>query len=329
MRTAKRLDSLQAGRAIAALSVVLLHVAYYFTMYEKDPFYLRFFHFGHYGVSFFFVLSGIVILLAHWKDIDRPEAWKGYAWKRFRRIYPIYWCVLGPILLTIPFDSNLPRSFWAVTSSILLLHIGSFDSVLVLGWTLFCEITFYGVFSLVILNRRIGITALAAWFAGCVWYAFHIHYHNWLVFYLLPLQVLFVFGMFVTIAYKRNWIRGEPWLLAIGGLILAWTIYRAWARPLFFDDISSGIGCTFIIAALMGWEQKERIHVPATLLFLGDASYSIYLVHLPVLALITRRSLTLHLPFSFLFVLDAVIATAVGIALHLAVERPILAHLGS
>ena len=328
MRTSRRLDSLQAGRAIAALSVVLLHVAYYFSMYEKNPLYLRVFHFGHYGVSFFFVLSGIVILLAHWKDIGQPRAWKTYAWKRFRRIYPIYWCVLAMILLTIPFDPNLPRSFWAITSSILLVHIRSFDSVLVLGWTLFCEITFYGVFSLIILNRRIGLATLAAWLAGCVWYAFHLHYHNWLVFYLLPLQVLFAFGMFVALAHKHNWIRYEPWLLAIGGLILAWILYRAWSRPFFFDDVWSGIGCAFIVAALIGWEQRDRLHVPASLLFLGDASYSIYLMHLPVLAFITRRSLRLHIPLPFLFLLDALIATAAGIALYLAAERPILARLG-
>ncbi len=38
---------------------------------------------GWLGVYFFFVLSGFIILFAHWKDLGRPGQLKRYAWRRF------------------------------------------------------------------------------------------------------------------------------------------------------------------------------------------------------------------------------------------------------
>jgi exopolysaccharide production protein ExoZ len=312
-----KLGSLQAGRGIAALSVVLLHTATYFS--ADYPGCLKYFHFGHYGVSFFFVLSGIVILLAHWKDVGQPKSWTSYAHKRWRRVYPIYWVVLALVMLHP--NQHFPRAFLLVISSFTLFHIGSCDSILPVAWTLFCEVTFYAIFSFAILNRSLGIVAFATWFAGCIWFAFHLQSVNA---YMLPVQVLFGFGMFVTLAFKRGWIRGEWVLLLIGSGILAWSVCD---QPMAFDDVWSGIGCAFIIAALIGWERKEKFRVPRMLLFFGEASYSIYLIHIPVISLITRSVLSLRAPMPVLFVLEFAIASTAGILLHIGIERPLLARL--
>jgi exopolysaccharide production protein ExoZ len=78
------------------------------------------------------------------------------------------------------------------------------------------------------------------------------------------------------------------------------------------------------MTGLIGLEAKGRIRVSRTWLLLGDASYSIYLIHMPVLAIMTPKAHQSHLPIVVLFCLEAGIAVMVGIALHLIVERRLL-----
>src|ERR1700761_2793553 len=94
----KELYTLQAGRAIASLLVVFYHNAV--SIFDDSRFWgddpsQKIFNFGHSGVDFFFVLSGFIILYAHWNDLGKPKQIFKYASKRFRRIYPIYWIVLA------------------------------------------------------------------------------------------------------------------------------------------------------------------------------------------------------------------------------------------
>ena len=51
------------------------------------------------GVQMFFVISGIVIFRAHRKDFNEPEKASVFYWKRFRRVYPLYWICLSLTLL--------------------------------------------------------------------------------------------------------------------------------------------------------------------------------------------------------------------------------------
>ena len=78
------------------------------------------------------------------------------------------------------------------------------------------------------------------------------------------------------------------------------------------------------MTGLIGLEVKGRIRVSRAWLLLGDASYSIYLIHMPVLAIMTPKAHQSHLPIVVLFCLEAGIAVMVGIALHLIVERRLL-----
>jgi exopolysaccharide production protein ExoZ len=164
---------------------------------------------------------------------------------------------------------------------------------------------------------------LTGWFIGCLWFAFHPK-PGLLLVYLLPVQLLFVFCMIIAVIHKKRWISQEPLLLSIGGGIVAFALYRASANRHSFEDIVAGLGCALIMAALIGLEVKGRIRVSRVWLLLGDASYSIYLIHMPFLAMMTPKAYQLHLPIVVLFCLEAGIAVMVGIALHLTVERQLL-----
>ena len=74
-KTLKTFASFQAARAVAALLVVFYHC---FVIFDQPKYWNyswdKYLFFGDSGVEFFFVLSGIVILNAHWADRGHPEA---------------------------------------------------------------------------------------------------------------------------------------------------------------------------------------------------------------------------------------------------------------
>lgn len=71
-----RLDGLQAGRAVAAVMVVLYHLTVYFLpehYYGGEKVGPGLFKMGYAGVEFFFVLSGFIMVFVHMRDFGVPE----------------------------------------------------------------------------------------------------------------------------------------------------------------------------------------------------------------------------------------------------------------
>ncbi len=89
-------------------------------------------------------------------------------------------------------------------------------------------------------------------------------------------------------------------------------------------------GAGLALAVLSGAEREclHKLHVPRAMVFLGDASYSIYLAHFMVVSAVARKAFQLdqarHLPAVVWMVAMFAAAVAAGLAAHLAVERPLL-----
>ena len=330
-------DSLQAGRALAALMVVVHHA----DEIMSDPRYYsdlwhRVFVAGHSGVAFFFVLSGAVIFYAHREDIGRPAQAIPYFWKRFRRIYPPYWGVLFCLLalyLAMP-STNMHDAFRGSTviQSILLVHVTDNLCILRTSWTLFHEIMFYGVFGAAILNRRAGFVLGALWTMASVALLIAQPPSSLAWEYFTPLHLLFAAGIAVVYVLPR--IRRGGVILGVSGAIafVSLGIYENLTERLSAaHDVFYGVFAALALLGAMSAEGSGRITVPGWLRFLSDASYSIYLVHLPVLAIGMHFLFPLWRqaqgPMALLFVCNAVIATAAGALYYLAVEKPLLAAL--
>lgn len=156
-------------RGLAALSVVVAHVDS--SIRESASLGFGQWHSfampGTPGVEFFFVLSGFVMATAH-----RPELGSGgnpltFLWKRFCRIYPLYWlALLVPIYRFWGAPSVHPEAIAAWAS---LLPIRT-DNLIVVAWTLRQEVTFYLMLSLCLVPR-IGRLILLSWVSGTI--AFH------------------------------------------------------------------------------------------------------------------------------------------------------------
>jgi peptidoglycan/LPS O-acetylase OafA/YrhL len=98
-----------------------------------------------------------------------------------------------------------------------------------------------------------------------------------------------------------------------------------------FLPIAFGLFAGIAAAGFMLYEKQKPLRIPSFLTFLGEASYSIYLIHyaaLSVSAKIAHRLWLQHpVPIWIPAGILLVFAVTSGIALHIFVERPLLQYL--
>ncbi|PHV18472.1 acyltransferase [Janthinobacterium sp. BJB1] len=329
------LKTLQAGRALAAISVAAFHlsIAMGVPRYGGEPvFYEWTRHIG--GVRFFFVLSGFIILFAHYHEIGQPSAWRPYIYRRFIRLYPIYWLYNIPFCLLVAAglgtDARIPSSLGDWITSLTLIRFTSAVPPLTVAWSLFHEVAFYAVFSLLILNRRLGVAGFAA--AAL----FSIIYYNYPAVaqrsagnvYTAAYNLYFLFGMGAFYLYRRG---GRGWIeLAAGGAISAAAL---WVAPMPHELSYMGLilGFAFLLAGAAKLETSRYLRVPAILVALGNASYTIYLIHEQLQGLLLKLLIKSHLAAllgprcTYLLVLLGTMG--LGYAVYLVIERPLTAAL--
>ena len=332
-----KLTWLEAGRGIAALLVVLFHATV--TANETTGAWpLRgLFAFGFSGVDFFFVLSGFIIMFVHRADIGQPHRLRRFAWRRFARIFPLYWAVLALHLAVFSLDPKLSHTtLWPglMVKSALLVPQHEAPIVLV-SWTLPYELLFYALFGALIVWFRVGVALLTGWFLAV------------LTANLLPVTLAFPFdfllnirnlGFFIGMAAALGAMRasqGHPVVASAGfvALIAAGVaLVDVSGRVSYYPDyiyLMLALASGAIVFGMASYERIARRPAPALLVTLGAASYSIYLIHLLVM-LTVRRGLALagvSLPADTLFCVFVAAAVAGGLALHWTIERPVLAML--
>jgi len=333
-----KMIGIESARGVAALLVVLCHTtsmmasARYFG--EAPLFGL--FKFGHAGVDFFFVLSGFIIQFIHGGDIGHPERLPHYAWRRFCRIYPTYWVVCGllaALYAVSPSPSGYERDAGVIVGSLLLSPLPR-GPVLGPAWTLQHEVLFYLLFALVIVWPRWGRAVMAAWAIGIVVnmiVPFAASFPLGFIFRLFNLG--FLFGIFTAIAVRR-WSAPHPRLiLALGlglffgaGLIedLMPGLPHEWP-PL---HLAYSLGAAVTLYGLARLERQHGLRLPAGLVPLGTASYSVYLTH--VITIMAMQQLYLRvqpridLPPWLWFWPIVILALAVGMLFSRLIEQPIL-----
>ena len=340
----KNLFVLQALRGMAALAVIGFHVnrsVFGVPKYWADHPFGRLFNFGHSGVEFFFVLSGFIILKAHRRDIGRPSQVTPFVWKRFRRIYPIYWIVLAgviPVFFVYPsFGGGLKTHVDTLINSVLLVRLlPSADQVLDVSWTLFHEVLFYATFSILVFNRRLGTIVISSWISvSLVVLLLRPRLPELLQFYFSPLHLLFALGMACAELVRRRWVP-LPFFQLVVGLILFATVAVIDTRlddpKLMWLSICYGLASAIILSAAIEIERSGRLRVPRAMVILGNASYSIYLVHFPALSVLAKIFLLanahgLAIPHRITFILLFVASATAGLLFYLIIEKPLLAAL--
>ena len=295
-------------RAVAATMVLLYHLV---TTSAYGWLAMGAWHFGaakwveavgFAGVDLFFVISGVVMVYSSYNRLGSARETIPFVKRRVARIYPLYWictvAVLGMAWLTPSLASRAKLLLPAVVKSLLLWPQEKYPVVAV-GWTLSFEMYFYLAFAgMIALPRRVLPWTLAGW--GAITIALFIVFdqqeyrtslegHLSLPLVASPLALEFIVGCFIGWRVKRGTTPLGAAALALGFVALA--VIGASLRLRYPLEMHYGLArvgifgssAALIVYGCIALERCQRLRVPRSLKFCGDASYALYLTHMYVL----------------------------------------------
>ena len=281
----------------------------------------------------FFVLSGFIIL---YTALTRPVARGTFLRKRFLRIYPVYWIVVAVLILyhcLYPSPEHPADRGSTILGSILLFP--QKDYVLGIAWTLSFKIIFYLFF----VSARFFYVSSMVWglaIGALAWQGYYFDHYTLQVLF-SPMILEFFWGCGVAYCFHR--FRNTPFsrvFLWVGGLffILMLTRYYVSAigmpayeltpirRMLYF-----GFSAACLIYGLLG----SKNPISPYFVSLGNASYSLYLLHASVLSLLIKFVLLTRASFLFSRFVGSLILFATTIAIasafYLLIEKPLIRYL--
>src|SRR3954453_8550866 len=284
-------------------------------------------HGGH-GVDLFFVISGFIIFYAtHSAKLTPAE----FLRRRVERIVPLYFLVISAVtILAIAVPATFGTPGWYTPRHILksLAFIAFTDGempVVYVGWSLEYEMYFYLATALlmaltrdvwrniVVMFSALAIVGQLPGVATALGNA---------AFFADPMILEFVLGVIVGIVFVNGRI-GWPMPIAAACAVAAVLGNDPTSRV-----IVSGIPAACLVAAA-AWASRKRIEpswLERALARLGDASYSIYLAQVETVSLasVAVASLFPAIPPLLLLTLTSSIVVALGLALNIFVERPLL-----
>jgi exopolysaccharide production protein ExoZ len=336
------LSCLQAYRGLAALAILLFHVAKLFKVklgisLACAPFFRK----GFLGVDFFFVLSGFIILYTNARSIGNPPAAKRFFYQRLTRIYPVF---LSVCLLKLIFMfagggvSEGKMDFSRILASLLLLPQPDLP-LLDVAWPLSFEMAFYLLFLFLIV------------WGATLWRAVMLHALLVVLVNLPGLPLLefpasFMFSPFFLEFYLGclacHLVVRRPWSFRVAsstflaGFILVVVGYLGYSDFLpgihphgeLFRAIFWGTACSLLLFGSVALGPNFDRYTPWVLKTLGDASYSVYLMHgtlinLCLSFLAARATGPLHHVGWFALAIGS-LALIGGYTYYLLVEKPLL-----
>lgn len=304
----ERLVGLDGLRGLAALFVVFHHCYLFaFDTYpvNSGPWWAAWMFYGHFAVAIFIVLSGFSLSVqparAGWQLGGAGRFAKRRAW----RILPPYWAALVFSLLVawlvIPQPGEaVPTGKSVIVDGLLLQDVFGAPTPNGAFWSIAIEAQLYFVFPILIwlvwrYNGLAMLAAMTAVVAAVGILAPHVFAVHQLLRFTPQFAALFAVGVMAAGIVRVSRYRAWPWswlalatavpvVIAIAVLGSVWTV-----NNFLWVDIALGptIGC--LLAALATNRPQWMIRVLDTrpLRSLGSFSYSLYLTHAPIVAIVT------------------------------------------
>jgi peptidoglycan/LPS O-acetylase OafA/YrhL len=352
-----RLNSIQFLRALAAILVVYTHSinkqAKYAESFQQDFYFLK--DFGAIGVDIFFNISGFIIsyVASKYKGL-----WEGIGFlkKRFYRINPVYYFVsitYISLLLFTDYPLSWPDIIRGCRDMVIMIPILNSQTILLpillVGWTLSFEWWFYLLFFLLMffrVNNKELLFFIMLSSLVIIGYIFHVQDFR-LIFITNPIMLEFLSGVAIYWLYYHakvsNWIAGLLILLGLIGCL--YTIFTGYGDifyiPSIFSGYSSmkrvllwGVPSTCIVAGCVFYEKNgilSHLWNNWVVLLIGNASYSIYLIHAPILysmGIIYSKSGFILYPDLVIW-LQVLVAIGGGTLFYKIIEKPLLGNFRS
>lgn len=336
--------SVQRLRGLAVLMVLIVHVediAHKLPGWgEATSFYAR--HIGYSAPDLFFVISGFIMTYITLTTPFQPRRW---LISRFVRIVPLYVFFVGLAVMLWLYNPAMTmgsgeHDAGSVLKSLLMLPQAGLP-LLFVGWTLEHEIVFYATVFLVarFLSRDwlVPVMLLLAILAFGKWL---LHASTGLDFWDFHVFSLYMAQFAMGACLYRFWSTSgyDGWLLPslLGLLLLLVAVLFAESGSINQEQpvrvLAFGGAYAMLLLTLLNREKRVRAagKMPLkrdALVWVGDASYSIYLSHPFALACFGKLFpyLTLSQVSATLVVLVAGLAILlIGIVTHLFIEKPII-----
>lgn len=286
-------------RCIAVLSVLFYHFEY-----KAIPG-------GFVGVDVFFVISGFLITRLLLKDVKQETfSFKRFYMRRIRRLAPallatlVVTFIVASVFLTPShfqrFSGASLASLFSVSNIFFWSEAGYFDATaelkpLLHTWSLSVEEQFYLVWPALLFFMRarsariIAIVFALLFVVSLVAARIGTAHIPSATFFLMPFRVYeFAIGALLALIPLAR-LRGRSWneIFVAVGLVLLWLSFTQFDKSTAFPDINALLPCiaaalliAFGTSPILGLLLRNPLSV-----FVGKISYSLYLVHWPVVVL--------------------------------------------
>ena len=328
---------------------------YSYTQFEKlQMYFFSLFKFGHEAVLFFFVLSGFVIHLKYASNFSKTGIYqfqyRSYLLKRIKRIYPpfIFALLLTGILDSLGAYDNLPiysgttpyanlnenhghlvHDFGTLMGNIFFLYkvycpiFGSNGP----AWSLKFEWWFYMVYpALLLVSKRRMMLSTAIVLGLFVLAILPFKWPENLAQDVCTMLLSWWFGVLLADVYSgrfRIQLRKLSWLM-VSVVFLPMT--AGWPEAIYWTNIA--IFFTGMLAFLLSSAETWYTRFLGKLKPLGDFSYTLYIIHYPILVFLSGWLMYLgdgSLPKHSLFILPAIsVPIILSYLVHFFTEVPFM-----
>lgn len=319
MKKRDYLSSLTSLRGLAALLVILLHVNIFcFALAPWDSPFDHFIQKGYLWVDFFFLLSGFIMMHVYSESFGKSIKgnFKKFMRSRFARIYPLhlfsFLCMVAfyfwyrANFTLYPADYIHTFNVQTIWTNLLLLHSMDFHNTLSwnsASWSISVEWWMYVVFPFLLIPFR----KITDWKKIFIFFGVIAGY-LFIIYYLYPLSAItngtldpsvkynldvtydygfvrcffgFLFGMLLYELYRVGWGRrylskNSAWLLTMALIVIVMTV----SMPDFIPIIA--FAAIILVSVYTEGIGKHILNLKP-LIYLGDISYSLYLMHLPIM----------------------------------------------
>jgi peptidoglycan/LPS O-acetylase OafA/YrhL len=335
-------------RAIAIVAVVVFHIGA-FRAFTRGT--------GAAGVDMFFVLSGFLITILLLEERERTGAisLRAFYRRRARRLLPALALVVAGVLLASWFGLlQASRHATLVNVGYVAAYVGNWVCALtsnrlgLLGptWSLSIEEQFYLLWPVTLIallrwdlvGRRLLVVLLSGAGVSMLWYEFLRHgtvaQQERAYFGTDSRAYALLFGCAVAVAMhwglqptSRRWVRARAVLAAGAGAFLAVFFLVGSVLPRtsnYYLEITAAATAILILhlsSTRVGWAHRALAIPP--LVWIGRVAYGIYLIHFPVIKLLTPQRTDLH--GYALAALDIGVTAVLAAASYFLVERRFLA----
>ncbi len=348
--TQRRLAGLDGIRGLAASYVVVNHVferAFPGYPHDRAPWWAGWFIFGRFAVVVFIVLSGFSLALSPARHGWRLDSVFRFAGRRARRILPAYYAALAFSLAVAWYlvpqpGQGKPDTRSVVVNGLLVQNVVRASSPNRAFWSMAVEAQLYVALPLLVLMvRRVNAVAMVAIVTLLVAAVGIAGPHDARLQTFVnqsppDLAALFALGIaaagIVGMARARG---GRPWAwlalaAAVPVFLTIWLRGSVWTLThLLWVDLAVGPAVACLLIALAAGRPSALVRMldSRPIRRLGLASFSLYLLHEPIVILVYQRFVLPryhHGPTAFLVAVAIVLPTSIAFAcLSAAIfERP-------